>query len=111
MLTQSQRRIFVTRILVTIAQQVAQYLLSCRERQAAQVVAVQMKKIECEVRDVSLPFFMKSRLQVGEIAHSMLIERNRFAIENRVLDIQPPRSRRDVRHSSGPIQPLACEQP
>jgi hypothetical protein len=39
MLTQSQRRIFVARIPVTIAQQIAQNLLSFRERKSAQIVA------------------------------------------------------------------------
>ena len=106
MLTKSERRIFVV-----IAQQIAQNLLAFRERQAAQVVTVQMKKIECEVGDVSLPVSLKCRLQVGEIAHSVLIECDRFAIEDRILNIQPPRGRCNVRHSSGPIQPLAGQQP
>ena len=67
-----------------LSQQILENPLSIRERQSAQIVPVQMEQIECKIRDVSLPAFMKRCLQVGEIAYSMFVESDRFAIEDRV---------------------------
>ena len=58
--------------------------LSFRERKAAQIVSVQMEKIESEICDESLPSFLKGGLQIGEIAYAVFIECDSFAIQYRV---------------------------